>query len=84
MNAYTILVGMPKRNRPLGKPRRSCEFNIIMDLRELELDVIDWIHLAEDRDSCEYGSEPSGSIKWGNPSVTERLVASQEGLASME
>jgi hypothetical protein len=38
-----------------------------MDLREIEWDGMDWIDRAEDRDqwrgSCEYGNEPSGSIK---------------------
>jgi hypothetical protein len=35
--------------------------------------------------SCEHGNEPSGSIKcWGNSLVAAQLVASQEGLNSME
>jgi hypothetical protein len=28
-NAYTILVGKPEGNRPLGRPRRSRENNIV-------------------------------------------------------
>jgi hypothetical protein len=31
-----------------------------MDLREIGLDGMDWIDLAQDRD---HGNEPSGSIK---------------------
>jgi hypothetical protein len=35
---------------PLGKPRRRCVDNIIMDLREMRWDGMDWIELAQDRD----------------------------------
>jgi hypothetical protein len=35
-NAYRILVGKPKRKRPLGRPRHRWEDNIKMDLRETE------------------------------------------------
>jgi hypothetical protein len=40
------LVAKPEGKRPLGKHRRRWEDNIRMDLRE----VVDWIHLAQDRD----------------------------------
>jgi hypothetical protein len=33
-NAYRILVGKPKRKRPLGRPRGRWVDNIKMDLRE--------------------------------------------------
>jgi len=37
-----------------------------MDLREIGWDVVDWLHLAEDRaGSCEHDNELSGSIKGG-------------------
>jgi hypothetical protein len=39
-------------------------YNIKMDIREAGLSVMDWIHLAEDRDQCEYDDETSGSIKF--------------------
>jgi hypothetical protein len=32
-NAYRILVGMPERNRPLGRPRRRRVYIVKMDLR---------------------------------------------------
>jgi hypothetical protein len=32
-NAYRILMGKPEGERPLGRPRRSWEDNIKMDLR---------------------------------------------------
>jgi hypothetical protein len=34
--------------------------------------------------SCEHGNEPSGSINARNSCVAELLLASQEGLSSME
>jgi hypothetical protein len=34
----------------LGKPRRSWGNNIQMDLREIGLEGVDWIHLAKDGD----------------------------------
>jgi hypothetical protein len=33
--AYRILVGRPKRRRPLGRPRRRWEDNIKMDLQDV-------------------------------------------------
>jgi len=30
---YSVLVGKPDGKRPLGIPRRSCEYNIEMDLK---------------------------------------------------
>jgi hypothetical protein len=33
-NADKILVGKPEGKRPLGRPRRRYEDNILMDLRE--------------------------------------------------
>jgi hypothetical protein len=49
-NAYMVFVGKPEGNRPLGKPRRRWEDNIIMDLREIGWGGMDWTDLAEDRD----------------------------------
>jgi hypothetical protein len=48
-NAYRLLVGKPKRKRPLGRPRRRWVDNIRMDLGEVEWDDLDWIGLAQDR-----------------------------------
>jgi hypothetical protein len=50
MNAYRILVGKPEGKSPLGRLRRRWVNNNKMDLREIEWDGIDWIHLAQDRD----------------------------------
>jgi hypothetical protein len=49
-NAYRTVVGQPEGKRPLGIPRRRWLDNIKMDLREIGLDSMDWIDVAEDRD----------------------------------
>jgi hypothetical protein len=49
-NAYRILVGKTEERRPLGRPRRKWEDNIIKDLTEIESGGMDWIDLAQDRD----------------------------------
>jgi hypothetical protein len=36
-------------NRTLVRPRCRWEDNIKMDLREIELENVDWIHVAQDR-----------------------------------
>jgi hypothetical protein len=48
-NVYRILVRKPKGKRPLGRPRRRWIVNIKIDLLEIELSVVDWIGLAQDR-----------------------------------
>ena len=35
----------------MGRPRRRWEVNIKMDLQEVECGGVDWIKLAQDRDS---------------------------------
>jgi hypothetical protein len=49
-NAYRILVGKQQGKRPLGRQRRRWVHNIIMDLREMGRDGMDWIELAQDRE----------------------------------
>jgi hypothetical protein len=61
-SVYRLLVGKPEGKRPLGRPRRRWVDNIRMDLRE-----VGWGDVT-----CEFGIEPSGSmkcwetIKWPN------------------
>ena len=46
-----VLVGKPEGKRPLGRPRRRWVDNIRMDLQEVGCGYMDWIGLAQDRDS---------------------------------
>ena len=46
-----VLVGKPEGKRPLGRPRRRWVDNISMDLQEVGCGYMDWIGLAQDRDS---------------------------------
>jgi hypothetical protein len=48
---YRILVGKSEGERQLMRTRRRWEGNIKMDLKEVGCGVIDWIDLAQDRDS---------------------------------
>jgi hypothetical protein len=50
-NAYRLLVGKPEGKRPLGRPRRRWVDNIRMDLGEVRWGYMDWIGLAQDRNS---------------------------------
>jgi hypothetical protein len=49
-NVYKILVRNPEGKRPLGRPKHRWEVNIKMDVREIGLENVDWIHLAHDGD----------------------------------
>jgi hypothetical protein len=49
MNAYRLLVGKPKRKRPLGRPRRRWMDNIRMYIGEVGWGDVDWIGVAQDR-----------------------------------
>jgi len=48
---YRVLVGKPEGKRPLERPRRRWVDNIRMDLQEVGCGYMDWIGLAQDRDS---------------------------------
>ena len=47
---YRVLVGKPKRKRPVGRPRRRLVDNIRTDLLEVGCGYMDWIGLAQNRD----------------------------------
>jgi ribosome biogenesis protein Nip4 len=44
------LVGKSEGKRPLGKIRPRWEDNIKMNLRKIGYEVVDWMHLVQDRD----------------------------------
>jgi cephalosporin hydroxylase len=63
------LDGKPEGKKPLGRPRRGCEYNIRMNVRKIRWEGVDCIRLAQDRDqwqSVVFGNEPPVSIKAGN------------------
>jgi hypothetical protein len=46
---YRVLVGRAEVKRPLGGPRHRWNNNIKLDLREIVIDGVNWIRLAQDR-----------------------------------
>jgi hypothetical protein len=48
---YYLLSRKSDGRRPLGRPRRRWVDNIKMDLVEIGLGELDWISLAQDKDS---------------------------------
>jgi hypothetical protein len=46
---YSVLIGRPEGNRPLGRPRRRSDNNIKMDLIEIWSDGANCIWLGQDR-----------------------------------
>ena len=48
---YRLLVGKPEGKRPVGRRRRRWEDNIKMYLQAVGCEGLDWIELAQDRDS---------------------------------
>jgi len=49
-NAHKIYVEKLEVKGPLGRPGLRREDNIRMGLREIGWELVDWVHLAEDRD----------------------------------
>jgi hypothetical protein len=48
-SVYRVSVRRPEVKIPLGRPRRRCEDNTKLDLREIGIDGANWIQLAQDR-----------------------------------
>jgi hypothetical protein len=49
-NSYKTLVGKPGGKRQLGRPWHKWQDHIRKDLKEIGWEVLNWIHLARDRD----------------------------------
>ena len=45
-NAYGVLIQMPEEKRPLGRPRNRWKNNIKMDIKEIECEDMELIHLS--------------------------------------
>jgi hypothetical protein len=54
-----------QRKTSLARSRRRWEGNIKMDLGEIELEIVNFIDLALNRDCCEHSHKPSCSVKGG-------------------
>jgi hypothetical protein len=50
-NVYRVLVGKPEGKLPRERPRHRWEDGLKMDLGEIGWGGVEWIHLAQDRDS---------------------------------
>ena len=48
---YSLLVGKLDGKSPLERPRRRLDDNSKMDLKEVECGYMDWIELAQNKDS---------------------------------
>jgi hypothetical protein len=48
--AYKLSFGNPKENRTHDTRRRRWEDNIKIDLTEIVLEGLEWIHVVQDRD----------------------------------
>ena len=49
-NAFKILTGKPTGNRPLGGRRRRWEENIRIGLKEICINIRNWVDSVQDRD----------------------------------
>jgi len=49
-NAYEVLVERPEGKRPLARPRRRWDDIIIVNLRKIVREGVDWIRQAQDKD----------------------------------
>ena len=47
---YSVLVVKPGGKSSLETPRRTCENNIKMDLKEVGWGRMDWMDMAQDRE----------------------------------
>ena len=48
--ALKILIGEPTGKKPLGNPRHRWEDSIRMELKEIGINMGNWVDLAQDKD----------------------------------
>jgi hypothetical protein len=65
LGIWKPLLNVFERKRPAGRTSHRCESDIKIDLREIGWKSVNWLHLVQDMDQCEYGNEPSASIIGG-------------------
>ena len=76
-------MGKPEGKTPLGRPRRRWEENVKLDFQEVGCGGMEWIELAQDRGS--WWALLNAVMNLRVPlNAGNILVASQEGLCSME
>ena len=51
-SAFIILTGKPTGKTLLGRPRHRMEDNIRMDLKEIVINMRNWVDSDHDRDYC--------------------------------
>jgi hypothetical protein len=49
MPEQVALMGVTRGKRPFGRRGLACEDNIKMNLEEIGLESVNWIHLAQNR-----------------------------------
>ena len=49
-SVFKNLTGESSGKRPLGRPKRTWEDNIRMDLEEIDINAGNWVDAAQDRD----------------------------------
>jgi hypothetical protein len=64
MGRGEVLAGKPEGKRPVGRRRPKWEDNIKMDLQEVGCGGVDWVDLAQERDSWR-ANKHSDSLKFG-------------------
>jgi hypothetical protein len=51
-DAFRVLLGKPEGRKPMGRPGHKWKYNIKLNLQHVGFGGMDWIALAQERDSC--------------------------------
>ena len=66
-NAFKILTGNLTAKRPLGKPRRKWEDNITVHLKEISINMMNWVDSAQDKDYWRTLVNPALNLRFHKP-----------------